>query len=509
MVNMRLGRYETLRTIATGGMATVHLGRSVGAGGFERLVAVKVMHPHIADDPDFVSMFLDEARLAARIRHPNVVGTIDIQKEGETLFLVMDYVEGPSLSQMNRALRKLGQTLPVGITTRIFMDVLSGLHAAHELKGEGGQPLGLVHRDMSPPNILVGHEGISRITDFGVARANARLTLTRGGQVKGKLQYMAPEQARSDTVDQRTDIYAAGIVLWETLSGKRLFDADNEMALSQMILQGPQSSPKDHNPSVPQAISNVCMRALAVDASQRFPTALAFADSLEDAARVSASPIAAPRAVASYVKAMELHEPPGDLDLPSPDGEPDAPAPATPVAGIPTPGATPSAPRNPAGVPPVAPAQPPVTADGVQSTVTGPTNAGTAMSMRPGQRRSRGLLLPVGLSAAGGVLIGIVAVFGPWGGAPEAAPPAQAGQGPETAEMETPAPKPTTPKTLQRAGNAAPPSGSASSAAAPPPSTAEAAVTPPPKRPPPYRPPRRHPPPKKKKGNSTFRPDDL
>jgi len=507
---MRLGRYETLRAIATGGMATVHLGRSVGAGGFERLVAIKVMHPHIADDPDFVTMFLDEARLAARIRHPNVVGTLDIQKEGETLFLVMDYVEGPSLSQMNRALRKQGQILPVGITTRVFMDVLSGLHAAHELTGEGGKPLGLVHRDMSPPNILVGHEGISRITDFGVARANARLTMTRGGQVKGKLQYMAPEQARSDTMDRRTDIYAAGIVLWETLAGKRLFDADNEMALSQMILEGARSSPRDHNPSVPQSVSNVCMRALSVDPGQRFPTALAFADSLEDAARVAGTPIGAPRAVASYVKAMELHEPPGDLDLPSETAPVNAPPTPAAAGGIATPtGAlvTPPAPYSPAVTPPLAP--PVSVGSGVQSAVTGPTTAGTTLSARPKKGRAKDFLLPAALSAGMGVFIGAVAVFGPWGDAPEAASPALGGEALEASNPAVPTTKAAAPQLLQRAGNAAPPSPSASAggdagaavATDAPEATTKSKVKRPASR-------TRYPS-AKKPANSTFRPDDL
>ncbi|MEQ9324278.1 MAG: protein kinase, partial [Polyangiaceae bacterium] len=150
------GRYEILGTIASGGMATVYLGRAVGEGGFERLVAIKVMHAHIAEDESFRAMFLDEARLAARIRHPNVVGVLDVQKEGEQLFLVMEFVDGPSLHQLRRNFRKRNTTLPIGMTLRIFIDALTGLHAAHMLEGAAGQPLNLVHRDVTPQNILIG-----------------------------------------------------------------------------------------------------------------------------------------------------------------------------------------------------------------------------------------------------------------------------------------------------------------------------------------------------------------
>ena len=152
---LKFGRYETIRTIASGGMATVYLGRAVGEGGFERLVAIKVMHPHIATDADFRAMFLDEARLAARIRHPNVVAVNDVQKTDDGIFIVMDYVDGPSLHQLRRGFRRRGTTLPLGVALRIFVDVLTGLHDAHELVDAQGRPLSLVHRDVSPQNILV------------------------------------------------------------------------------------------------------------------------------------------------------------------------------------------------------------------------------------------------------------------------------------------------------------------------------------------------------------------
>lgn len=303
---MQLGRYETLRPIASGGMATVHLARALGAGGFERLVAVKVLHPHIASEPDFVAMFLDEARLAARVRHPNVVATIDVQEA--PLFLVMDYIEGPSLQVILRELRRRKQRIPLDIALRIFVDVLAGLHAAHELLGADGEPLHLVHRDVSPHNLLVGVDGVSRITDFGVARASSRLSSTQGGQVKGKIAYMAPEQIRSEEIDRRVDIYATGAVLYESLVAQPLFRAENDGALITQIVRGVERSPRDLVPELPLNINATCMRALKLDANERYSTAADFMDAIEASAKKDGSTIASPRAVAKFVTELALHD---------------------------------------------------------------------------------------------------------------------------------------------------------------------------------------------------------
>ncbi|MBN4050243.1 serine/threonine protein kinase [Desulfobulbus sp. AH-315-M07] len=307
---MRFGRYETLREIASGGMATVHLGRAMGAGGFERLVAIKVMHPHIAKQPEFIAMFLDEARLAAGIRHPNVVDTIDVHQDDDGLFLVMDYVEGPSLAQILRRLGKEDEQIPLEVGLRIIIDALSGLHAAHELRDGKGKLQQLVHRDVSPANVLVGVDGVTRITDFGVARAEARLGVTTDGRVKGKLAYMAPEQACGDVVDRRADVYAAGVVLWEVLVGKRLMQAEHESRLVAMILAGVDESPRQHNESVPEAIDNICMTALELDHDKRHATAQVFLDELEKAAAATNITIASTRRVAEYVEEFQSLEPP-------------------------------------------------------------------------------------------------------------------------------------------------------------------------------------------------------
>ncbi|WP_437753343.1 protein kinase domain-containing protein [Sorangium sp. So ce1389] len=315
-MTLHAGRYESLRAIASGGMATVYLGRAVGAGGFERLVALKMMHPHIAAEPEFVAMFLDEARLAARVRHPNVVATFDLVED--PLFLVMEYIEGPSLHLLLRTCARAKRPVPLGIALRIFLDVLAGLHAAHELTGSDGEPLHLVHRDVSPQNVLVGIDGVARITDFGVARAETRLMSTQGNALKGKLAYMAPEQIRAQQVDRRSDVYSAGVVLWEMLTEERLFKADNDGALIAHILQGPPTGPRGVVPSVPAAIDRICLRALSTDPDDRFPTAAAFAEALEEAAaQTPGLAVSSPRAVEALIKEVGLRGSPDGLGPPS------------------------------------------------------------------------------------------------------------------------------------------------------------------------------------------------
>ncbi|XXX74308.1 protein kinase [Sorangium sp. So ce134] len=313
-MTLHAGRYESLRAIASGGMATVYLGRAVGAGGFERLVALKMMHPHIAAEPEFVAMFLDEARLAARVRHPNVVATFDLVED--PLFLVMEYIEGPSLHLLLRTCARAKRRVPIGIVLRIFLDVLAGLHAAHELTGSEGEPLNLVHRDVSPQNVLVGIDGVSRITDFGVARAETRLMSTQGNALKGKLSYMAPEQIRAEQVDRRSDVYSAGVVLWEMLTEERLFKADNDGALIAQILKGPPAGPRAVVPSVPAALDTICMRALRADPDDRFPTAAAFAEALEEAAaQTPGLAVSSPRAVEALIKEVGLRDLSGPISV--------------------------------------------------------------------------------------------------------------------------------------------------------------------------------------------------
>src|SRR3954468_3140893 len=224
-------------------MATVHLGLLLGPVGFSRTVAIKRLHAQFASDPEFVSMFLDEARLAARIRHPNVVPTLDVVATGGELFLVMEYVPGESIARLSRALRERRQTIPLRVLSATMAGVLHGLHTAHEAKDERGHPLGIVHRDMSPQNVLVGTDGVARVLDFGVAKAAGRMQTTRDGQIKGKLSYMPPEQLRGGAVSRQSDIYAAGVMLWELVTGQRLFAGDNEGFVVAKVLEGNVEAP--------------------------------------------------------------------------------------------------------------------------------------------------------------------------------------------------------------------------------------------------------------------------
>jgi len=288
-----IGRYAIYGSIASGGMAAVHYGRLLGPVGFSRTVAIKRLHAHFASDPEFVSMFLDEARLAARIRHPHVVPTLDVVATDGELFLVMEYVPGETLSRLVRAAGSREQAIPPAVAVAIMSGVLQGLHAAHEARNERGEPLGIVHRDVSPQNILVGGDGQSRVLDFGVAKAAGRMQTTRDGQLKGKLSYMAPEQLGGKTLDRRSDVYSAAVVLWETLTGERLFAAENEGATIARVLEGnapPPSRvlakqgrlPKELTPAALGKLDKVVAQGLAIEPADRFATAREMALALEE-----------------------------------------------------------------------------------------------------------------------------------------------------------------------------------------------------------------------------------
>lgn len=300
----RLGRYEALKKVAKGGMATVYLGRALGEGGFQRLVAIKLMHEHYANEPEFEAMFLDEAMLAARIRHPNVVPTLDVQKTASGMYLVMEYVEGPTVLDIVRELHRAGMRLPPDITVRITIEFLAGLHAAHQLRGPDRRPLKLIHRDVSPQNILVGRDGTTRITDFGVARADVRLSSTETGKIKGKVAFMPPEQLSGHATDHRADVYSAAVVLWEMLTGERLFRADNTGLLLAQVLAGVQRAPSELNPEVPHQVDAVCLQALQIVPAQRYPTAAAFAEALERAAHDAGIGVADTRQVGAFIRKL-------------------------------------------------------------------------------------------------------------------------------------------------------------------------------------------------------------
>jgi eukaryotic-like serine/threonine-protein kinase len=264
-------------------MGTVYLGRMI-AGSAVQTVAIKVLHPHLASDTDMVAMFLDEARVATRLRHPNLVGVLDMDMLGDELVIVMEYVEGATLGTLQNGLRKRGEKLPLGISVRIMCNALAGLHVVHELLDDEGKPLGLVHRDVSPHNLMVGSDGLTRVTDFGVALTAGRLATTRpDGTVKGKLAYLAPEQVGRKPVDRRVDVFAAGIVLWECLTGERLFEAPTEAEIVTRVLRDPVPPPSMLRPEISTELDEVTLQALERDPDRRFQTAQAFADALREA----------------------------------------------------------------------------------------------------------------------------------------------------------------------------------------------------------------------------------
>jgi serine/threonine protein kinase len=303
LVGQRLGRYEVLCELATGGMAAVYVARAVGLAGFERLVAIKVLHPHLAHDQEFISMFLDEARLAARIRHPNVVATQDVDDTaGDGFYLVMDYVAGDHLGSLLGKVAALRQALPPTLVARIMIDVLSGLAAAHDLVDECGEPLNIVHRDLSPHNILIGVEGVARLTDFGVAKAKARLSSTRAGQFKGKLSYVAPEQASNVACDQRSDLFVMGTVLWEALTSRRLFRGDTAVATLAKLVTDPIPPPSVVRPEL-APWDALLARALTRDPAGRFQSAYDFAEAIEEVAR-GAGGVASAKSLSNVVGMM-------------------------------------------------------------------------------------------------------------------------------------------------------------------------------------------------------------
>ncbi len=297
----KLGRYEVLTKLASGGMAVVYVASAGGVGGFARLVALKVLHANLAHEEEFISMFLDEARLAARIRHPNVVPTIDISDTIDTgYFLVMEYIEGDHLGALLSSSHKQGERISVPVVLRIVIDALGGLGAAHDLRDDNSKPLNIVHRDVSPHNIMVGKDGIGRLTDFGVAKAEDRLTHTRDGQVKGKLAYMAPEQASSGATDSRSDLFSMGIILWECVTGRRLFRADNTAATLTKLLTEEIAAPSAVDPAL-APLDPVLKKALERDPVARFQTAEEFIEALEWVAPRMGG-VASRRAVTKAVK---------------------------------------------------------------------------------------------------------------------------------------------------------------------------------------------------------------
>jgi serine/threonine-protein kinase len=270
---LTIGRYALYGEIASGGMASVHFARLLGPGGFSRIVAAKRLLPHMVKDGAFTTMLMDEARLAARIHHPNVVSTLDVVASDGELVVVMEYVHGEALSRLAQVAGDLGEPISPQLASCIIIDALHGLHAAHEATDESGKLLGVVHRDISPQNLLVGVDGVTRIADFGIAKASGRSYETRDGTIKGKLAYMAPEQIERGELTRATDVFAISIVLWELLTGRQLFEGSTDAEVMHRVLACEIPPASSIAPGIPPDYERIVQRGLSRDPAQRFHSA--------------------------------------------------------------------------------------------------------------------------------------------------------------------------------------------------------------------------------------------
>jgi len=281
LLGKRLGKYEILALLALGGTAEIYLARIGGTAGFEKYVVVKCLHDHLADDPEFVKMFLDEARLAAHLDHSNIVQTMELGQHEGRYYMVMEFLAGLSLAMIvRRAAERLPNSrIPVPLVLNILAQSCAGLHYAHE-KAMNGKALNIVHRDISPQNLVISFEGVVKVVDFGIAKAELRETRTRSGTIKGKFAYMSPEQCVANNVDRRTDVFALGVIGHELLTGRRLFKRTSPYETYQAVIECDVKPPSTFDLALDPAIDAVIMRATAKDKEARYPTAEAFGDAL-------------------------------------------------------------------------------------------------------------------------------------------------------------------------------------------------------------------------------------
>jgi serine/threonine-protein kinase len=276
-----LGKYRLIAEIARGGMGLVYLAMVGGPGGFHKLVVVKELNPELVEDPAFLAMFLDEARLAARLSHPNIVQTNEVGHDGERTFLAMEYLDGRALDHVRRRAKTAGVQLPAAMNLRILADMLAGLDYAHRLTDFDGTPLHVVHRDVSPANVFVTFGGHVKLLDFGVAKTVSSSHETNAGVVKGKLGYMSPEQARGLKVDARADVFSAGVMLWEALTGRRLHAGRGDQEMLRALRDADLPRASSVKPKIPLELDEICARAMAWDRDERYQSAGALQEDLE------------------------------------------------------------------------------------------------------------------------------------------------------------------------------------------------------------------------------------
>ncbi|MDX2092056.1 MAG: serine/threonine-protein kinase [Kofleriaceae bacterium] len=269
----RLGPFELVRGIAIGGMAEVHLAKVTGYGGFEKYVALKTIHPNYVEDDDFISMLIDEAKLAVQLVHPNIAQTFDLGRVGDTYYMSMEYIDGIDLAALLRAAERQNMRLPFEAAAYISRDVAAALDHAHSRCDPRGRPLGIVHRDVSPTNVMVSYEGLVKLVDFGIAKAASSVQRTNAGIIKGKLSYLSPEQALTQPLDGRSDIYAAGIVLYEMITGRPVHEHEDIEELIHLTRAGWVQPPHELRPDVPEELERIVLRALAPSPDDRYQQA--------------------------------------------------------------------------------------------------------------------------------------------------------------------------------------------------------------------------------------------
>jgi eukaryotic-like serine/threonine-protein kinase len=461
-----VGRYEFLVPIAQGGMAAVWAARLKGSRGFSKTVAVKMMLPTISDDPHFEQMFLDEAQIASRIRHPNVCEILDLGEQDDLLYLVMEWVDGEPLSTLRRAAAKR-EGFPRPIAVKIVAEAAAGLHAAHELKDEDGRLIGIVHRDISPQNILVTFDGVVKIVDFGVAKSAGRTSeSTNAGQIKGKPPYMSPEQAAGKEVDRRTDVFALGIILYQLSTGKHPFRGESDMVTLQNIVSDrPIIPPRAYDKDYPKPLEAVVMRALERHPEKRFASAAELEAALdrvfpptvprvrrEDVGNFASSLLGqrGEERRAALREAIRL----ADERAQYAEANPGAPSygelrTAVGLGPVSAPlGSNPSQPSGPSSVGSIPygsrPSIPSELSSGVPFSLPHPTPFGTQTPTAPPQKRSSGLLWALGGLLVAGLFVG-AAIAATRLFAPPAAPAAATGPAVEAPAAPEPAsPEPPT-----------------------------------------------------------------
>lgn len=270
---VRYGKYTLIDRIAVGGMAEIFLARQAGLEGFEKTIVLKRIRPHLSSQPSFVKMFLNEAKLAAQLNHPNIVQIYDLGKIGETYFIAMEYIFGRDMRRVIPKADSMGIPFPLVYALKIASSVCEGLYYAHQRGDIYGNPLNIVHRDVTPENIFVSFDGTVKILDFGIAKAANQLEQTRAGEIKGKLSYMSPEQVVGKQLDGRSDIFSLGTVVYEWITGFKLFTGDNEVAVLKSISSGKIYAPSYFKSDVPEAVERILMKALEKDREKRYQSA--------------------------------------------------------------------------------------------------------------------------------------------------------------------------------------------------------------------------------------------